>query len=472
MRLSRHEMRQLAQRLTMRCELSPFAAADVGPYISHRLSVAGNGSTVRFSDAATRLVYAVSGGIPRVINLLCDGALAHAARADRMSVEAEDILESSSGLKLHVPLNVRTMLPGPPRHKPQEVLATQETRPLDDGNGATGHLESVPSKPEVPSASKGPQPEPQLVSTNLSPVNEDVATEVSSQTDLSPSTEPQMVEWDERPELDLGLLDQDWGPTSPRVEVSPVQPESSGEGSRRVAIPITRKRGSTIDIGEESLPVRRTLPGKNMRAAGGLSLNLNEAYFDESAAPPQRRRTVVKKRRWPAAIAFVLTMALAGYWYWMSAGGQKVPEVLVGKLPQALVDLVAPNGPTQPAASAAPAEALPTTSEPASGAAGPAGSGQTEARFALRAATFESGGAARRAIEELQAAGYRAYSTNVTRQDGTTAVTVFLGPYAERTQAERDFGRVRKISGYETASIVPLGPPDFRPGLAPNVIPD
>ena len=73
-RLGTPELRQLTQRVSIRSELEPLGGKDVGRYISHRLMIAGTG-TARFTDAAINMVSVASGGIPRVINLVCDRAL-------------------------------------------------------------------------------------------------------------------------------------------------------------------------------------------------------------------------------------------------------------------------------------------------------------------------------------------------------------------------------------------------------------
>jgi general secretion pathway protein A len=72
--LKRNELRQLAQRITARYHLLPLTASEVGAYMSHRLGVA-NGDISVFSKATIRAAFHITGGIPRVINLLCDRAL-------------------------------------------------------------------------------------------------------------------------------------------------------------------------------------------------------------------------------------------------------------------------------------------------------------------------------------------------------------------------------------------------------------
>jgi general secretion pathway protein A len=72
--LERPELRQLAQRITAHYHLDPLDADELSAYISHRLAVAGVERPI-FTASAVRKVFHLSGGIPRVINLLCDRAL-------------------------------------------------------------------------------------------------------------------------------------------------------------------------------------------------------------------------------------------------------------------------------------------------------------------------------------------------------------------------------------------------------------
>ena len=72
--LKRNELRQLAQRITARYHLLPLTSNEVKQYVTHRLGVAGGDGSI-FSQSTLQAVYQITGGIPRVINLLCDRAL-------------------------------------------------------------------------------------------------------------------------------------------------------------------------------------------------------------------------------------------------------------------------------------------------------------------------------------------------------------------------------------------------------------
>src|SRR5262249_26679981 len=72
--LRQPDMRQLDQRVARRIELHALSEMEVQDYIERRLSVA-SAPSVPFTSSAMRSVHAISGGIPRVINTLCDRAL-------------------------------------------------------------------------------------------------------------------------------------------------------------------------------------------------------------------------------------------------------------------------------------------------------------------------------------------------------------------------------------------------------------
>jgi general secretion pathway protein A len=72
--LDQPELRQLAQRITGRYHLSPLTVDETAGYVKHRMRVAGATAEV-FTPSALREIHRLSGGIPRVINVICDRAL-------------------------------------------------------------------------------------------------------------------------------------------------------------------------------------------------------------------------------------------------------------------------------------------------------------------------------------------------------------------------------------------------------------
>ena len=105
--LQRHDLRQLAQRVTARYHLGPLNASETGAYIRHRLAVAGLTRAV-FPPATQREIYRLSGGIPRLINILCDRALLGAYARDKTVVDRA-ILRRAAGETLGPQANRRSL---------------------------------------------------------------------------------------------------------------------------------------------------------------------------------------------------------------------------------------------------------------------------------------------------------------------------------------------------------------------------
>ncbi len=85
--LHRVELRQLAQRITGRYHLDPLRREETGGYVRHRLRVAGATSDI-FTAGALAEIHRLAGGIPRVINVICDRALLGGYTQDQHRINA------------------------------------------------------------------------------------------------------------------------------------------------------------------------------------------------------------------------------------------------------------------------------------------------------------------------------------------------------------------------------------------------
>jgi general secretion pathway protein A len=313
------DLRQLAQRIAARCQLSRMDHKDVWPYVSHRLLVAGNNVTLRFSDNAIDVVFAASGGVPRLINLVCDGALKRAAEAGTMTVDVEQVVGAvdAAGLPVSSTFRPRTANPSQPR------VAVEE-RPVRQAASA-------------------------------------------------------------------------------RPERQPPHPLASG-------LP--------------KVHPRREFPP---RVQADPSDDFEEASPTASSSRP----------RWRAWVGAVLLISVSGigYRYWAPAGAP-------------LLSQLKPSRTSSPPAISRPTE---------------------PARFVVEMGTFESAEQAAQALQEFRGAGFHAYSIEVKDTRGEAAVSVFLGPYADRARAERDFTTARvQVPGHESARVVAIGPTELPAGRDSN----
>jgi len=93
--LQRNDLRQLAQRITARYHLLPLNYAEVQQYVRFRLQVAGCQRPV-FSDKAVKKLFELSGGIPRLLNLLADRALLAAYSQQKPLVDAVEVQRAAT----------------------------------------------------------------------------------------------------------------------------------------------------------------------------------------------------------------------------------------------------------------------------------------------------------------------------------------------------------------------------------------
>ena len=100
-KLSQPELRQLAQRISMRRYIIPLSESETYDYIQHRLTIAHyNGSSI-FDRKALRLIWEYSGGIPRKINILCDNAFLIGYGLRKKRIKASEVEEAMKAGVFH-----------------------------------------------------------------------------------------------------------------------------------------------------------------------------------------------------------------------------------------------------------------------------------------------------------------------------------------------------------------------------------
>jgi general secretion pathway protein A len=99
-RLDEARLRQLKQRVVLRCELTPLSLKDTAAYIHARVRTAGGEATQLFTRDAVVAIHQHSNGIPRVISVICDNALVNGFAADQKPVGANTVHEVCKSLSL------------------------------------------------------------------------------------------------------------------------------------------------------------------------------------------------------------------------------------------------------------------------------------------------------------------------------------------------------------------------------------
>jgi general secretion pathway protein A len=100
LKLNSPELRQLKQRVNLRCTLDPLSLFETTEYIRTRLEIAGCADQRIFTESTIVEIFRWSGGIPRLINTLCDNAMLSGYACDRNILTPEIIREIAEDLEL------------------------------------------------------------------------------------------------------------------------------------------------------------------------------------------------------------------------------------------------------------------------------------------------------------------------------------------------------------------------------------
>lgn len=106
-KLDASNLRQLKQRIVLRCSLDPLSPDEVAGYVETRLARAGMPNQIVFSPEILEEIYKRSRGIPRLINLLCDNLLVTAFAMEQRVTTIEMLDEVCEDLRLEWPGSVR-----------------------------------------------------------------------------------------------------------------------------------------------------------------------------------------------------------------------------------------------------------------------------------------------------------------------------------------------------------------------------
>ena len=89
----------VAQRITVRYNIEPLTETETGEYIRHRLKIAGTRKKI-FKSSALSEIYSFSGGVPRLINVMCDHSLLTGYAIGKKAIDARIIKECAEELKI------------------------------------------------------------------------------------------------------------------------------------------------------------------------------------------------------------------------------------------------------------------------------------------------------------------------------------------------------------------------------------
>ncbi|MBT8120481.1 MAG: AAA family ATPase [Gammaproteobacteria bacterium] len=190
--LAKPEMRQLAQRITARFHLRPLTRSEVKAYVTHRLAVAGQNIQL-FPENSIKLLFKLSGGVPRLINIICDRALLGAYVESQYAVHTPIIKKAATevfGELKNVEKKHRTrrwLLPAAIVSSIAAIAIASlyylTLTPLDNGtdnDSADKRLAKYSASPDTPSSLNNELNEPGFSPTPALTSNTDMSTELDS----------------------------------------------------------------------------------------------------------------------------------------------------------------------------------------------------------------------------------------------------------------------------------------------------
>ena len=104
--ISQPALRQLRQRISLSCHLNPLNREESEEYIFHRLETVGNRNCVTFQEGTIDLIFDFSGGVPRLINVICDFLLLSAFVEETHEITLELVMDAVDELSFDVPESV------------------------------------------------------------------------------------------------------------------------------------------------------------------------------------------------------------------------------------------------------------------------------------------------------------------------------------------------------------------------------
>jgi type II secretory pathway predicted ATPase ExeA len=148
-RLEDPTLRQLKQRVVLRCSIAPFELAETASYIARRIKIAGGVPSRLFTQEAVKLIHQYSRGIARTVSVICDNALINAMALDRPHVDSAIVAEVCAGLCLTpdaAPVPQRTEStpigePIEPGEPPAPVEIEKAQRPEDESGDESTALD-------------------------------------------------------------------------------------------------------------------------------------------------------------------------------------------------------------------------------------------------------------------------------------------------------------------------------------------
>ncbi len=331
--LKRPELAQFAQRILMDFHLAPLGRDDTLQYIRHRILVAGADPQL-FTPEAAASVYRYSGGIPRVINLLCDTALVY-GYAEGNAVIGEEIVHAvvrerqSSG----APPALRLAAMAPPLEAVEHIRALSVVRetslPVEAASPVGDIAQAAPAPTATPSAVSQPEePAPAVNEGGVDRVAIVTSGEAARVTEgTAAPAEPEILT--SAPAEPVSVPDAEPAETAGSSDLAVPVPEGDAEWLRRLA-------DSAVPTALRE-PQRTHVPV----AAEPQAISAVAEHAPPPVTPAMEATTTAKPGLWRVAGLVVVLLAGGGVVYWYP-GSQPVEAIVAPAVVPSGVEKIVP----------------------------------------------------------------------------------------------------------------------------------
>jgi type II secretory pathway predicted ATPase ExeA len=143
-RLEHPSFRQLKQRVALRCVLSPLELPETAAYIAHRIRTAGGVPSHLFTRESVSLIHECSGGIPRMISVICDNALVSGLALDRRPIDRSIVLEVCNEFRLNRQEHFRSIPEGDHERYQGHITRDGESESANEAVSQAAPQDKVP----------------------------------------------------------------------------------------------------------------------------------------------------------------------------------------------------------------------------------------------------------------------------------------------------------------------------------------
>jgi general secretion pathway protein A len=255
-KLKRHELRQLRQRITIRCRTAPLTSEETYGYIRARLRAAGANGNPIFEPDTVAFIHAYSHGIPRVINVLCEHSLINACADGARTVSPSVVERAARDCQLDRVDSIARIL-NTSSYSTTSLSdisalfasASAESNPIAEPPSQPRYLEALPARPlGSPYPHVQPSPAAQQITATTSTKNPSENSAIPNEAPLQSAAACDV----QAPRAPSQVL---FPPSQPRAPKTPLSP------SRRSPLDFLRLCGSSFaaDARTTSLQFRRAI---------------------------------------------------------------------------------------------------------------------------------------------------------------------------------------------------------------------